>query len=82
VDAASKFDAATVRELLRTHSLPDQPLSQSYDRQRNVLEFTTSTYSRNMERCDHLADALKSNSAVLGFSMLLVDDAGARDTVG
>jgi putative Mg2+ transporter-C (MgtC) family protein len=82
VDAASRFNVATVRELLRTHSLPDQPLSQSYDRQRNVLEFTTSTYSRNMERCDHLADALKSNSAVLGFRMLLVEDAGARDTVG
>lgn len=79
VDAGSSFDAVAAQALLQAHGLPDQPLSQTYDGRNGVLEFTTSTYSRNMQQCQTLADALRTNPAVLSFSMLLLEDAGARD---
>ena len=78
-NAGSGFDAEAIRDLLRAHNFPDQPLSQRYSRQTETVEFTTSTYSRSMQKCDQLADALKTNPAVWRFTMLLVDDAGARD---
>ena len=81
-EATSDLDVNAVRDLLRAHSLPDQPLSQSYDSQTGVVEFTTSTWSRSMPECDRLADALRANKAVLRFSMLLMEDASARDTAG
>lgn len=82
VAAQSGFGIDAVRDLLKAHGLPDQPLSQSFDGRTGVVEFTTSTYSRSMPKCDQLAQALKTNPAVLSFTMLLVDDAGARDTAG
>lgn len=80
--ADSGFDVATLRGLLSAHRLPDQPLSQSYNAQTGSIEFTTSTYSRDLPECDRLADALRANPAVLRFAMLLMEDAGARDTAG
>lgn len=82
VAVGSGFGVEAVRDLLLAHSLPDQPLSQSYDSRTGVVEFTTSTYSRSMPKCDQLAEALRNNPAVLSFTMLLVDDAGAKDTAG
>jgi len=82
VKADSGFGAEAIRGLLKAHSFPDQPLSQSYDGDTGIVAFTTSTYSRSMQECDQLADVLKTNPAVLRFTMLLVDDAGARDAAG
>ena len=82
VDAGSVFNAEAIRDLLKVHNFPDQPLSQSYNAQTRTVAFTTSTYSRSMQKCDQLADVLKTNPAVLSFTMLLVDDAGARDAAG
>ena len=81
-DATTGLDAEAVRDLLRAHRLPDLPLSQSYDSRTGVLEFTTSIWSRSLPECDRLAEALRANKVVLRFSMLLVEDAGARDTAG
>lgn len=64
VNASSSFDANAIRGLLKAHSFPDQPLSQSYNGDTGTLAFTTSTYSRSMQKCDQLADRLKSNPAV------------------
>lgn len=77
--ASSGMDAAAVRRLLKSYGLHDHPLSQSYDRQTGVLEFTTSTWSRRMPECDRLAEALRADPAVLRFSMRLTDDDGARE---
>ena len=78
----SGFDAVAVQELLRAHDLPHQPLSESYDGRTGTLEFATSTSSRSASKCRKLADALKGSPAVLGFTMLFVENAGARDTGG
>lgn len=82
VDHASSFDADALRALLQAHGLPDQPLSQSFNRSTGIVAFTTSTYSRSMGECDRLAVALRANRAVLRFTMLLMEDAGAADTAG
>ena len=82
VSADSNFNVDTVRALLRNHSFPDQPLSQSYNGATETVSYTTSTYSRSVQKCDQLADVLKTNPAVLSFTMLLGDDAGARDAAG
>ena len=74
------LDAATLRRLLRAHGLPDQPLSQSYDSRNKTIQFTTSTYSRNLSGCDQLAEALRAHPAVLGYTMLLIEDTGATDS--
>jgi putative Mg2+ transporter-C (MgtC) family protein len=80
--ADAGFDVVAVQDLLRAHGLPDQPLSQSFDGETGIIEFTTSTYSRSLPECDRLAHALRANPAVLRFTMLLMEDAGARDTAG
>lgn len=82
VDQASGFDADALRALLQAHGLPDRPLSQSFHRSTGVVAFTTSTYSRSMAECDRLAVALRTNPAVLRFTMLLMEDAGAAETAG
>lgn len=81
-DAKSGLDAIALRELLTFHSLADQPLSQSYDSRTGVIEFATTTWSRNLPACDRLAGALRAQPGVLRFSMLLMEDAGMRDTAG
>lgn len=82
VSAGSGFDAMAAQTLLRSHGLPDQPLSQSYDGRNGILEFTASTYSRNLSECHRLADALRSNPAVLSFSMRLSEDGRAGEGNG
>lgn len=82
VDAASGPDASALRDLLRAHNLHEQPLSQSYNRQTGTIEFTTSTWSWSLPECDRLAETLRTNKAVLRFSMLLLEDAGAQERAG
>lgn len=82
VDARSGLNANALRDLLHAHKLGDQPLSQSYDGRTGTIEFTTSTWSRNLPACDRLADALRAIPGVMRFSILLMEDAGARDLMG
>lgn len=82
VDAQAGLDTNTLRDLLHTHNLGDQPVSQSYDGRTGSIEFTTSTWSRNLPACDRLADALRATPGVLRFSILLLEDAGAQEMTG
>ncbi len=77
--AGAGLDAAAVRALLEAHAFPAQALSQSYDGTAGTVTFTTSTYSRSVQKCDQLADVLKSHPAVRSFTLRLLDDAGAQE---
>lgn len=78
----SGFDAEAIRVLLQAQGLPDRPLGESYDSRTGTLEFTTSTSSRSVPKCRQLAHALRTTPAVLSFTMLFVENAGARDSDG
>lgn len=77
VGEGADLDAAAVCQLLRSHGLRDQPLSQSYDSRSRAIQFTTSTHSRNLSGCDRLAESLRAHPAVLDYTMLLIEDTGA-----
>ena len=76
------LDAAALRQLLRAHGLPDQPLSQSFDAQARSTTFSAATWSPRLADRDRLAEALRAHPAVLGFTLLLAEDAGAREVGG
>ncbi|WP_234450902.1 MgtC/SapB family protein [Paracoccus sp. MC1862] len=73
------LDVAGLRRLLQTHGLPDQPLSQSYDAQARSTTFTARTWGASLADRDRLAEALRAHPAVLGFTLMLAEDAGAPE---
>jgi putative Mg2+ transporter-C (MgtC) family protein len=82
VPAEAALDAASVRALLRAHGLADQPLSQSFDGSTGYVEYSTTTVSRSLSACDRLAQALRTHPEIQGFTMLLAEDAGLRESTG
>ncbi|MFC0339838.1 MgtC/SapB family protein [Paracoccus niistensis] len=76
------LDAAGLRRLLQAHGLPDQPLSQSYDAQARSTTFSATTWGPSLANRDRLAEALRAHPAVLGFTLLLAEDAGAPEAGG
>jgi putative Mg2+ transporter-C (MgtC) family protein len=76
------LDAVALRRLLRAHGLRDQPLSQSYDAQTRSTTFSAATWGPCLADRDRLAEALRAHPAVLGFTLLLAEDAGAPEVGG
>ena len=82
VPDGAALDGAAVKDILRAHGLAEQPLSQCYDRRTGMTEYTTTTFSRSLSACDQLAQALRSNPEVLGFTMRLAEEAGEHEAAG